>query len=179
MVQFCKTGRPKSVKLTNVTNHDVECPAHYTFVWWVPHGDLPIEEGFVQLHTKKYREWQVLAYALSKDDQLLTKERQLYEEWLARQPPAVDRPHYETPGGIRQRPEGAPRGLTCEQQWERLDELKGMGSIANAGVTDKISSNTTVSDESDDTNPALCIAVIDDVVDGETHPQQMAGVDEM
>ncbi|KAE8908000.1 hypothetical protein PF005_g26893 [Phytophthora fragariae] len=47
---------------------------------------------------------------------------------MRHQPAAVDRPDYETPTGIRQRSdsgEGAhQRGLSCAEQWERLERLQ-------------------------------------------------------
>ncbi|GMF61145.1 unnamed protein product [Phytophthora fragariaefolia] len=43
------------------------------------------------MHTRKYRDWQVLAFAEAADGQLSDKERLRYEDWLAQQPPAVER----------------------------------------------------------------------------------------
>ncbi|OWY91984.1 hypothetical protein PHMEG_00039192, partial [Phytophthora megakarya] len=39
-----------------------------------------------------------------RDDTLLRKEKELYECWLAEQPPAVERPEYTTPARILTRP---------------------------------------------------------------------------
>ncbi|KAE9063604.1 hypothetical protein PF007_g29496 [Phytophthora fragariae] len=80
------------------------------------------------MDSTKYRDWQVLAYDSAIDHDLLKKEQRLYAEWLSHQPAAVDRPDYETPMGIRHRPETADgahqRGLSCAEQWERLERLQ-------------------------------------------------------
>ncbi|GMF37499.1 unnamed protein product [Phytophthora fragariaefolia] len=99
-VRFDRSGRPSRVKVTNVSNRRVWCPAHFIFVWWVPNDDLPLDDGYVQMHTRQYRDWQVLAFAAATDEQLSDRERLLYEEWLAQQPPAVERQQYAAPGGV-------------------------------------------------------------------------------
>ncbi|EGZ16440.1 hypothetical protein PHYSODRAFT_262607 [Phytophthora sojae] len=33
---------------------ELSCPAHFPFVYWIPHEDLPLSDGYVQLHTRKY-----------------------------------------------------------------------------------------------------------------------------
>ncbi|GMF14699.1 unnamed protein product [Phytophthora lilii] len=45
-VLFNKSGRATWVKVTNVSDGRVWCPAHYIFAWWVPIGELPITDGF-------------------------------------------------------------------------------------------------------------------------------------
>ncbi|KAE9209092.1 hypothetical protein PF004_g16572 [Phytophthora fragariae] len=104
------------------------CPAHFPVVQWVPHEVLPLTEGYVRVDSTKYRDWQVLAYNSAIDRDLLKKEQRLYAEWLSHQPAAVDRPDYETPTGIRHRPEAEDgahqRGRSCAEQWERLERLQ-------------------------------------------------------
>ncbi|OWZ08414.1 hypothetical protein PHMEG_00019049 [Phytophthora megakarya] len=65
----------------------------------------------------KYNERQVLAYAEVRDETLLQKEKELYECWLAEQPPAVERKGYTTPARILARPSDdsvAPRRLVLD-----------------------------------------------------------------
>ncbi|POM79974.1 Hypothetical protein PHPALM_2245 [Phytophthora palmivora] len=62
--------------------------------------ELPREPGYVRLRSNKYKEWQILAYAESRDETLFERERELYECWLAEQPPAVERREYPTPRDI-------------------------------------------------------------------------------
>ncbi|OWY92012.1 LOW QUALITY PROTEIN: hypothetical protein PHMEG_00039151 [Phytophthora megakarya] len=61
-----------------------------------PKGSSHAKWGYVRLDSSKYNEWQVLAYAEGRDDTLLRKEKELYECWLAEQPPADDE---EDPAG--------------------------------------------------------------------------------
>ncbi|POM74989.1 Hypothetical protein PHPALM_7964, partial [Phytophthora palmivora] len=63
-------------------------------------SELPREPGYVRLRSNKYKEWQILAYAESRDETLFERERVLYECWLADQPPAVERREYPTPRNI-------------------------------------------------------------------------------
>ncbi|EGZ29552.1 hypothetical protein PHYSODRAFT_323065 [Phytophthora sojae] len=89
------------------------CAKHDSVVLWVPHGELPRETGYARLDSNKYKEWQVLAYLTSRDETLYGRERCLYDQWLAKQPPAVERRTYSTPQKILRRPLDAtiwPRG---------------------------------------------------------------------
>ncbi|OWZ14262.1 LOW QUALITY PROTEIN: hypothetical protein PHMEG_00012286 [Phytophthora megakarya] len=70
----------------------------------IPRGELPREVGYVRLNSNKYNEWQVLAYDEGCDETLASKEKELYECWLAEQPRAVERRKYEKPDRILQRP---------------------------------------------------------------------------
>ncbi|GMF42755.1 unnamed protein product [Phytophthora lilii] len=127
-VHFNKSGRATWVKVTNVSDRRVWCPAHFIFAWWVPIGELPITDGF----------------------------RQLYEAWLAQQLPVVERRSYETPAGVRRRPEDALRGLTCEEQWKKLDEARGAQDTATSAQVDGISSNYCARDTSSQVANAAC-----------------------
>ncbi|GMF56522.1 unnamed protein product [Phytophthora fragariaefolia] len=155
-VRFDRSGRPSRVKVTNVSNRRVWWPAHFIFVWWVPNDDLALDGGYVQMHTRKYRDWQVLAFAAATDGQLSDKERLLYEEWLAQQPPAVERRQYAAPGGVWSHPLGAPHGPTCEEQWKQLDELTVTDDGTENGVIDEVSSNQADSSISEEVNASSC-----------------------
>ncbi|GMF59262.1 unnamed protein product [Phytophthora fragariaefolia] len=91
-----RSGRATRVLLTSVKTSLTWCPAHVPVLNWTPHGVLP-PEGFVRLSSAKYRDWQVLAYEAAMDKDLLRKEQQLYDEWLERQPPAVEKQPYFPP----------------------------------------------------------------------------------
>ncbi|GMF38669.1 unnamed protein product [Phytophthora fragariaefolia] len=80
----------------------------------------------------------------------------LHEEWLAQQPPAVERRQYAAPGGVRSRPLGAPHGPTCEEQWKQLDELTGTDDGTESGVIDEVSSNQADSSISEEANASSC-----------------------
>ncbi|KAG6621882.1 reverse transcriptase [Phytophthora cinnamomi] len=130
-----RSGKAVRVVLTNVRAVAVWCPAHFSVVAWAPHGVLPLE-GYVRLSSAKYRVWQVLAYEAGIGKVLLNKEQQLYEGWLARQPPAVERRPYKEPEAVVARPpeEGGEPGLTCPQQWELLAR-RGEELVEFAGRT--------------------------------------------
>ncbi|GMF53777.1 unnamed protein product [Phytophthora fragariaefolia] len=89
IVVLNKHGKVARVLLTNTKLSMTWCPAHFPVLSWAPHGILH-PEGFVRLSSAKYRYWQVLAYETAIDKDLLGKERQLYDEWIERQPPAVE-----------------------------------------------------------------------------------------
>ncbi|POM72654.1 Hypothetical protein PHPALM_10596 [Phytophthora palmivora] len=95
-----RRGHPMWIRLTNVTPMVANCSKHESVVLWVPMGELPREPGYVRLRSNKYKEWQILAYAESRDETLFERERELYECWLAEQPPAVERREYPTPRDI-------------------------------------------------------------------------------
>ncbi|OWZ02577.1 hypothetical protein PHMEG_00025839 [Phytophthora megakarya] len=99
-----RRGKPVWVRLTNVLDRTARCYKHSSGVLWIPKGELPREVGYVRLDSSKYNEWQVIAYAEGRDDTLLQTEKELYECWLAEQPPAVERQEYTTPARILTRP---------------------------------------------------------------------------
>ncbi|KAE8970698.1 hypothetical protein PR002_g27036 [Phytophthora rubi] len=101
-------GRPIWIRLTNVTTKRASCSAHEPVVLWVPREELPRETGYARVASDKYREWQVLAYAESRDETLFGREGKLYQEWLAVQPSAVERREYPTPRALLRRPTEAP-----------------------------------------------------------------------
>ncbi|OWY93614.1 hypothetical protein PHMEG_00036922, partial [Phytophthora megakarya] len=80
-------GQPTRIRLTNITDKAVFCPAHLQVIVWVPRGYMP----------------KMIADAGSRDKTLLKRECELYEQWLASQPPAVDRRAYTPPTAILQR----------------------------------------------------------------------------
>ncbi|KAE8877774.1 hypothetical protein PF003_g38065 [Phytophthora fragariae] len=104
--------RPIWIRLTNMTTKRASCSAHEPVVLWVPREDLPRETGYARVGSDKYREWQVLAYAESRDETLFGREGKLYQAWLAVQPSAVERREYPTPRALLRRPTEA---LVCTE----------------------------------------------------------------
>ncbi|KAE8974393.1 hypothetical protein PR002_g25928 [Phytophthora rubi] len=105
-------GRPIWIRLTNVTTKTASGSAHEPEVLWVPREGLPREAGYARVGSDKYREWQVLAYAESRDETLFGREGKLYHEWFAAQPSAVERREYPTPRALLRRPTEA---LVCTE----------------------------------------------------------------
>ncbi|KAG3201306.1 hypothetical protein PC128_g4033 [Phytophthora cactorum] len=128
-----RRGRPQRIKLTNVSDRAVYFSAHDDIAVLVPAGDLLRGDGYVRLDSKKYRDWQVLAYESCRDRELFQRECELYEQWLATQPPSVERPDYPEPQGLAERPpqdslEHPGDHLTCAERSVRvLRQLKRLG----------------------------------------------------
>ncbi|GMG17874.1 unnamed protein product [Phytophthora fragariaefolia] len=137
-------GKPTRVLLTNVSGKPVGCPAHFPVLLWAPHGELPPDDGYVRLNSAKYSDWQVLAYEAAMDKDLLKTEKQLYADWLARQPPAVERRQYAVPEDVMKRsPRRVDNGeaeLTCAQQHELLERA---ASAAAESVSDRTEAAVT------------------------------------
>ncbi|KAE8979801.1 hypothetical protein PF011_g22695 [Phytophthora fragariae] len=95
-----RRGRPTWVRLTNMSPKGTRCSTHVPVVLWMLKGKLPNEPGYTRLDSDKYRDWQVLAYAISRNETFFGREQQRYERYVAEQPPAVDRRDYPTPRKI-------------------------------------------------------------------------------
>ncbi|OWY98850.1 hypothetical protein PHMEG_00030271 [Phytophthora megakarya] len=80
-------GQPTLVRLTNITDRAVYCPAHLNVIAWVPRGFMPKQAGYTPTDSRKYEKWKMLAYAGSHDETWFKLECELYERWLASQPP--------------------------------------------------------------------------------------------
>ncbi|KAE8898660.1 hypothetical protein PF003_g17277 [Phytophthora fragariae] len=95
-----RRGRPTWVRLTNVSPKGTRCSTHVPVVLWMLNGKLPHDPGYTRLHSDKYRDWQVLADANSRNETFFGREQQRNERYLAEQPSAVDRRDYPTPRKI-------------------------------------------------------------------------------
>ncbi|KAG3239169.1 hypothetical protein PI124_g15891 [Phytophthora idaei] len=136
-----RRGRPQRIKLTNVSDRAVCFPAHDDIAVLVPAGDLPRGDGYVRVDSKMYRDWQVLAYEGCRDRELFQRECELYEQWLAAQPPSVERPDYPEPQGLATRPpqdslECPGDRLTCAERWDKImDDRARTEATQTSGVT--------------------------------------------
>ncbi|GMF57299.1 unnamed protein product [Phytophthora fragariaefolia] len=95
---------------------------------WIPtvsHSsrELPPDDGYVRLNSAKYSDWQVLAYEAAMDKDLLKREQQLYADWLARQPPAVERREYAVPKDVTKRSPRRVDNGEAELTYAQLHEL--------------------------------------------------------
>ncbi|GMF40685.1 unnamed protein product [Phytophthora fragariaefolia] len=110
-----RRGRPRWVRVMNISDRLVTCPVHLPLLLWVPRGDLPRTEGYVRLGRDKYNEWRVLAYSRSRDSDLYKAEGEIYKRWLATQPSAVERVPYTTPTKILRRPSESSDGSVSDR----------------------------------------------------------------
>ncbi|ETO70546.1 hypothetical protein F444_12969 [Phytophthora nicotianae P1976] len=62
-----RRGEPVRVRLVNVTDRYAICDIFTKLVSWVPHGDLPRDEGYVGTTSRMYKGWQVQAYGGLRD----------------------------------------------------------------------------------------------------------------
>ncbi|GMF53028.1 unnamed protein product [Phytophthora fragariaefolia] len=145
-VAHSSRGKPTRVLLTNVSGKPVWCPAHFPVILWAPHGELPPNDGYVRLNSAKYSDWQVLAYKATMDKDLLKREQQLYADWLARQPPAVERRQYAIPKDVMKRsPRRVDNGeaeLTCAQQHELLERADAASAESASDRTEAAVTST-------------------------------------
>ncbi|KAI9981079.1 hypothetical protein PInf_010488 [Phytophthora infestans] len=156
-VLWGKKPPAQSIRLTNVSDRTVYLPAHDSIAMWIPDGDLPRGDGYVRLESKKYQDWQVLAYEGCRDRELFQRECEIYEQWLATQPSAVDRPNYLEPSGVLARPledsllDSSDR-LTCAERWALiLEERERVEACLASGVTAGDSADGQPSEEPLDT----------------------------
>ncbi|GMF34584.1 unnamed protein product [Phytophthora fragariaefolia] len=114
VVEF-RRGRPRRVRVTNISDRLATCPVHPPLLLWVPRGDPPRTEGYVRLGSDKYNEWRVLAYSRSRDSDLYKAEGEIYKRWLAAQPSAVEIVPYTTPTKILRRPSESSEGSVSDR----------------------------------------------------------------
>ncbi|GMF32593.1 unnamed protein product [Phytophthora fragariaefolia] len=82
-------------------------------------------ESTHELWVRRTRDW-IPTVVLTIDKDLLRKERQLYDEWMERQPPAVERRAYSPPTKIARRPEGDDRSRRGENTADAVPEPREM-----------------------------------------------------
>ncbi|OWZ04707.1 LOW QUALITY PROTEIN: hypothetical protein PHMEG_00023343 [Phytophthora megakarya] len=56
-------------------------------VLWVPKGELPRNSWYTWLISSKYKDWQVLVYAESRDVTIFERGQKIYEKWVSEKPP--------------------------------------------------------------------------------------------
>ncbi|OWZ11187.1 hypothetical protein PHMEG_00015829 [Phytophthora megakarya] len=154
-----RTGKPVGVRLTNVSEGTARCYKYSSVILWIPTGELPREVGYFRLNASEYNEWQVLAYAKRRDDTFLQKEKELYECWLAEQPPVVERQAYSTPSRILTRPTEDSVALRKSVTGHPVSDDRDDGVSSHNSVT--------MHDESE----ASVAARVDETTSGETNVQ--------
>ncbi|OWZ01547.1 Eukaryotic/viral aspartic protease, partial [Phytophthora megakarya] len=130
-----RKGQPPLLRLTNITDRVVYCPAHLNAIAWVPRGFMPKQADYVPIDSRKYEQWHVLAYAGSHDETWFKLECELYERWLASQPPAVERQPYTWRTSILQRldedPSDGDDSLAQDEQWSMEPVARSVDSATD------------------------------------------------
>ncbi|OWY99891.1 LOW QUALITY PROTEIN: hypothetical protein PHMEG_00029032 [Phytophthora megakarya] len=134
IIRFRK-GQPTLVRLTNITDRVVYCPAHLDGIAWVPRGFMPKQAGYVPIDSRKYERWQVLAYAGSHAETWFKLECELYERWLASQPPLAERQPYTWPTSILQKfdeySSDGDDSLSQHEQWSMEPVARSVDSATD------------------------------------------------
>ncbi|OWZ07052.1 hypothetical protein PHMEG_00020605 [Phytophthora megakarya] len=82
---------------------------------------MPKQASYVPIDSRKYEQWQVLAYAGSHDETWFKLQCELYERWLASQPPLVERQPNTWPTSILQKLDeyssDGDDSLSQDEQW--------------------------------------------------------------
>ncbi|KAG6622501.1 uncharacterized protein IUM83_05308 [Phytophthora cinnamomi] len=153
-VKAFRRGKVSRVRVTNVSDRLLSCRAHTPLLLWVPIGDLPYDEGYTRLESTKYREWQVAAFEESRDEDLLQREYELYQKWLAAQPPAVDRPTAPSFGNENSRREEmeqlAADGLPVGDDPAALPTQRAELEYTSTETSAKVTNEVTFDQASDD-----------------------------
>uniref|UniRef100_H3H639 RNA-directed DNA polymerase n=1 Tax=Phytophthora ramorum TaxID=164328 RepID=H3H639_PHYRM len=107
-----KTGRWTYLRVTNIADKTIMIDAHMKLGWWTPADALPRDFGFVQVSSRRYQEWQNLAYGAScdADDHWSSADDMELGE------PMTERPTYEIPKRIMRRGESTRPSSTEERE---------------------------------------------------------------
>ncbi|GMF41618.1 unnamed protein product [Phytophthora fragariaefolia] len=140
-------GKTRYLKITNISDQKLALQADTRIGMWLGGGRVPRTPGFVLVGSRRYAEWQNVAFQATTD--------QVSEEELHAEPdePLVDRPLYETPLKILRRDtEDAkpivalvPMAYPDEAKPEPISELVG-----RAGGSDCPIASDSVSEASED-----------------------------
>ena len=85
-----KAGVPKYIKITHVGSGKDELQlvdTHANVGCWVEKEHTPLEVGYVRESSRKYREWQILAFEGATGKIFQTREADEFDVWVAANPP--------------------------------------------------------------------------------------------
>ncbi|OWZ08082.1 hypothetical protein PHMEG_00019431 [Phytophthora megakarya] len=98
-----RRGKPTWIRLANITSKPDRCARDDAVVLWVPKRELPRNSGYTRLTSNNW------------DVTLFEREQKIYEKWVSKQPPLVDKWEYPTPKHILARE--AEESNSSEQLW--------------------------------------------------------------
>ena len=113
-------GRRQFLKVTNVSPHALIMHDDTKIGMWLTKDQVPRAQGFVSVGSRRYSEWLNLAYEATTDQ--VDQEEDLTEE---DEGPLVEKPQYETPSRILQRPKvPAPvMSVSTQQMTAKEDQV--------------------------------------------------------
>lgn len=101
-------GVPRSLVITNIGNAIVAVDSQTIAGMWLSNNNIPRKPGFVSIGSRKYRDWETLAFEVTPDTRIADREATEYHRILNAMPSAVDRPSYATPSAILKRSAVSP-----------------------------------------------------------------------
>ncbi|GMF42371.1 unnamed protein product [Phytophthora fragariaefolia] len=108
-------GRSVYLRLTNVSERKLILHGDTKIAMWLTRDRVPRLPGYVLVGSRRYVEWQNLAYQASTDENGVTPKQEEV------QGPAVERPLYPTPTSILKRPPTCPLGTAAAGQIKGRD----------------------------------------------------------
>jgi ribonuclease HI len=90
-----KTGVPRYIKVTNVSEKEVDLQiirAREPVGIWVEKDHIPLNPGYVRENSRKYKEWQVLAFEGTTSRLFQQRIDDAFDEWVAENPPLPNKP---------------------------------------------------------------------------------------
>ncbi|GMF16978.1 unnamed protein product [Phytophthora fragariaefolia] len=108
-------GRPCSLRLTNVSERKLILHGDTKITMWLAGDRVPRLPGYVSVGSRRYAEWQNLAYQATTDENSVTPKQEEVQRT------AVERPLYQTPTAILKGPPTCPMGTAAARQ------IKGRG----------------------------------------------------
>uniref|UniRef100_H3H5D1 Uncharacterized protein n=1 Tax=Phytophthora ramorum TaxID=164328 RepID=H3H5D1_PHYRM len=111
-------GKTRYLKITNISDQKLVLQDDTHVGMWLEGGRVPRTPGFVLLGSRRYAEWQNLAF------QSTTDRVEVEEHELAPTGPMVDRPQYDTPMKILCRDRGTSRSVVAQLTVPRPAEMK-------------------------------------------------------
>ncbi|GMF49079.1 unnamed protein product [Phytophthora fragariaefolia] len=117
-------GRSCYLRLTNVSERKLSLHGDTKIAMWLTGDRVPRLPGYVSVGSRRYAEWQNLAYQATTDEYGVTPKQGEV------QGPAVERPLYQTPTSILKRPPTCPVGTAAARQIKGRDP--GVDPLHNA-----------------------------------------------
>ncbi|OWZ18410.1 hypothetical protein PHMEG_0007505 [Phytophthora megakarya] len=159
IIRFRK-GQPTLVRLTNITDRVVYCPAHLDVIAWVHRGFMPKQAGYLEC--------------------------ELYERWLTSQPPLVEQRPYTWPTTILQKLDeylsDGDNSQSQDEQWSMEPVAQSVDSATHGSAmgddpvsaavalrastptptecfdTDRVGNNSSTETHSDEKSPDTAVA---------------------
>ncbi|GMF37318.1 unnamed protein product [Phytophthora fragariaefolia] len=118
-------GRRASIRVTNIGDKSLSLEPHTPVGWWTPAECVPRAFGFVRPNSRRYQEWQNLAFEAGPNEE---------DEELSEEPegPLTDRSTYESPMRILRRGDDAPGRPSAPRVTVVTTQAKATNALAES-----------------------------------------------